>query len=71
MTTDLLLVLLLAAAILMFAINKPRVDAEALSQSELTLVGMRRRCGALEPHHRNSNCSAPPYWRLAWKNCAL
>jgi di/tricarboxylate transporter len=25
--------------------------AEALSQSELTLVGMRRRRGALEPHH--------------------
>jgi di/tricarboxylate transporter len=32
-------------------VGKTVAEAEALSQSELTLVGMRRRRGALEPHH--------------------
>jgi di/tricarboxylate transporter len=32
-------------------VGKTVAEAEALSQSELALVGMRRRRGALEPHH--------------------
>jgi di/tricarboxylate transporter len=32
-------------------VGKTVAEAEAMSQFELTLVGMRRRRGALEPHH--------------------